>query len=216
MKMKQLMITRLAVLAVPALAWCACGAHSSQLPAVNLRLYETPPQAAPSQRLDENFTLSATLIDHARIGYRTPAELLKAAETSAGEGSPQKLLQAGRSLVAGPGVTLVGTVRTDTSGGSAQHLAQFLLALSCAPANLDEPGDLKDCQGYLLRVTQRWPAEVYAIDQSTVTLIPDGGTARGRLRARSVPGAFKAEFEGEFTATLLDLQPTGGLAAERD
>ena len=64
----------------------------------------------------------------------------------------------------------------------------------------------------MLRVLRTWPAEVYELQDATVSLISEGGTAHGRLRAASGPGAFKAELEGEFAASIVELS-TGGLAS---
>src|SRR5215211_9024776 len=101
---------------------------------------------------------------------------------------PQKLMRAGRTLATGDGVVLLGTVRMQESfGGATAALALYSVALACGPTNLDLPGDLKGCKGYLMRVTRQWPAEVYALEEATVSLIPEGGTARGRMRAQSVP-----------------------------
>lgn len=185
------------------------------MPAVNMRFYETPPQAAPVERINEKFTLNATLIGHARLRHQKPAELLNAAETASG-GDPQLLMRAGRTLKPAPGVVLFATVRSaEVASGSAAGLALYEVALGCDPADVDQPGDLKNCAGYLMRVTRTWPAEVYEIDPASVTLsiIPEGGTTRGRLRASTVPGGFKADVEGEFTATIVDLAPSGAATA---
>jgi hypothetical protein len=108
--------------------------------------------------------------------------------------------------VPGEGVVLLGTVR-NTSGGGSANLAIYSLALACEKANLDQPGDVRGCKGYVLRVTRTWPAEVYALTEATVSLITEGGTAHGRIRAKSEPGAFKAEVEGEFAASIVELSP---------
>jgi hypothetical protein len=171
-----------------------------------MRFYETPAERAAKKRIHEEFTLNATLLGDASLRYLRPAELLKAAETDSGQGDPQKLMRAARTLVPGEGVVLLGTVRNTSRGGSA-NLAIYSLALACEKADLDQPGDLRGCKGYVLRVTRTWPAEVYAIPEATVSLITEGGTAHGRIRAKSEPGAFKAEVEGEFAASIVELSP---------
>jgi hypothetical protein len=205
------------------LAWTAalaavfatgCAARSAQLPGLDLRFYETPANAAPRERIHEEVLLNATLIGDAGLRYLKPAELLKAAETDAGKGDPQKLMRAARTLTPGDGVVLLGTVRNQSASGSSTDIAIYSLALSCAKTDLDRPGDLRDCKGYVLRVTRQWPAEVYAIQDATVSLISDGGTAHGRIRAKSEPGAFKAEVEGEFAASILELGSGSALSSE--
>lgn len=206
--------SKMAVLCAAAAALVGCGARSSQLPAVEMRFYETPNEAAPVERIKEKFTLNATLIGDATLQYLKPSDLLKAAETRTGDGDPQKLMRAGRSLVPGDGTVLLGTVRSnESSGGSTSGLATYTVALTCAKQDLDQPGDLRDCKGYVMRVTRTWPSEVYAIDSATVSLIPEGGTAKGRVKARSVPGGFKAELEGEFAASIVQLTGSSADAA---
>lgn len=208
------MIVRLVVLCA-ASALVGCSARSSQLPAVEMRFYETPPEAAPKERVKEKFTLNAALIGDATLRYMQPSELLKAAESDVG-GDPVKLMRAGRTLAPGDGVVLLGTVRSqEKSGGSASTVLVYIVALACEPAELDAPGDLRGCKGYVMRVPRTWPGEVYAIEDATVSVIPEGGTATGRLRAKSVPGGFKAELEGEFSASLVELhREASAVAAE--
>jgi len=191
--------------ALAALAVAGCGARAASFPTMEMRFYETPPEAAPKQRLHHKFFMNVALIGDAALQYTRPAELLKAAEGDSG-GDPQKLMRAGRTLATGDGVVLLGTVRMQESfGGATAALALYSVALACGPTNLDLPGDLKGCKGYLMRVTRQWPAEVYALEEATVSLIPEGGTARGRMRAQSAPGGFKADVEGEFTASVFQL-----------
>jgi hypothetical protein len=205
------------------LAWSAalaavlvsgCAARSSRLPGLEMRFYETPAEGAAKKRFHEEFTLNATLVGEASLRYLKPSELLRAAETGAGQGDPQRLMRAARTLVPGEGVVLLGTVRSTATGGGSAKLAIYSLALACEKTNLDEPGDLRGCKGYVLRVTRTWPAEVYALQDATVSLISEGGTALGRLRARSEPGAFKAELEGEFAASIVELGAGGAVAAD--
>jgi hypothetical protein len=205
------------------LAWTAalaavfatgCAARSSNLPGLDLRFYETPSDGSARERLHEEVLLNATLIGDAGLRYLKPAELLKAAETDAGKGDPQKLMRAARTLTPGDGVVLLGTVRSTSASGSSANLAIYSLALSCAKKDLDQPGDLRDCKGYVLRVTRQWPAEVYALQEATVSVISEGGTAHGRIRAKSEPGAFKAELEGEFAASILELGSGGALSSD--
>jgi hypothetical protein len=179
-----------------------------------MRFYETPPEGGARQRLHEEVLLNATLIGDAGLRYLKPAELLKAAETDAGQGDPQRLMRAARTLVPGQGVVLLGTVRSTSASGSSANLAIYSLALACAKTDLDKPGDLRDCRGYVLRVTRQWPAEVYALQETTVSLISEGGTAHGRIRAKSEPGAFKAELEGEFAASIVELGSGTALSSE--
>lgn len=200
--------------AVVAAALCGCGARNAQLPAVEMRFYETPADAAPKERIKDKFSMNVALIGDATLRYTRPSELLNAAETDVG-GDPAKLMRAGRTLVPGDGVVLLGTVPSqEASGGSATTLSIYTLALACDRADLDSPGDLENCKGYVMRVPRTWPGEVYAIEQATVTIIPHGGTAHGRIRAKSLPGAFKAELEGEFAASVVELQRAETAAAQ--
>jgi len=191
-----------------------CAARSSNLPGLDMRFYETPSEGGARQRIHEEGLLNATVIGDANLRYLKPSELLKAAETGAGQGDPQKLMRAARTLEPGPGVVLLGTVRSTSGSGRSSDLAIYSLALACAKSDLDKPGDLRDCKGYVLRVTRQWPAEVYAIQEATVSLISEGGTAVGRIRAKSEPGAFKAEVEGEFAASILELGTGSALSSE--
>lgn len=205
------------------LAWTAalaavflsgCAARSSRLPGLEMRFYESPKEGSAKERLHEEFILNATLLGDASLRYLKPSELLKAAETGSGQGDPKKLMRAARTLVPGEGVVLLGTVRGTAAGGSSANLAIYSLALACEKTDLDQPGDLRGCKGYVLRVTRTWPAEVYALQEATVSLISESGTAHGRLRATSEPGAFKVELEGEFAASIVELGPGGALASD--
>jgi hypothetical protein len=205
------------------LAWTAalaavlvsgCAARSSQLPGLEMRFYESPTEGVAKKRIHEEFTLNATLLGDASLRYLRPAELLKAAETAGGQGDPQKLMRAARTLVPGEGVVLLGTVRNTSTGGGSANLAIYSLALACEKADLDRPGDLRGCKGYVLRVTRTWPAEVYALPEATVSLIAEGGTAHGRIRAKSEPGAFKAELEGEFAASIVELSQGSAVSSD--
>jgi len=198
--------------ALAAVVVSGCAARSSQLPGLEMRFYESPAGGVAKERLHEEFTLNATLMGDASLRYLKPAELLKAAETDSGKGDPQKLMRAARTLVPGEGVVLLGTVRSAATGGGSANLAIYSLALACEKTDLDRPGDLRGCKGYVLRVLRTWPAEVYELQDATVSLISEGGTAHGRLRAASEPGAFKAELEGEFAASIVELS-SGGLAS---
>jgi hypothetical protein len=204
------------------LAWTAalaavlvsgCAAQNSRLPSLGMRFYETPAEAAPKERFQENVILNATLLGSAGLRYLKPAELLKEAETGSNRGDPQKLMRAARTLVPGEGVVLLGTVRSEATGGGTANLAIYSLALACDKADLDQPGDLRGCKGYVLRVTRTWPAEVYALQEATVSLISESGTAHGRIRAKSEPGAFKAELEGEFAASIVELSAGGAVTS---
>lgn len=202
------------------LAWTAplvavlvtgCTPRSSRLPGLEMRFYESPSEGAAKKRLHEEFTLNATLLGDASLRYLKPTELLKAAETDSGQGDPQRLMRAARTLVPGDGVVLLGTVRSSAAGGGNANRAIYSLALACERTDLDQPGDLRGCKGYVLRVTRTWPAEVYALPEATVSLISEGGTAHGRIRAMSEPGAFKAELEGEFAASIVELSPSASV-----
>jgi hypothetical protein len=201
--------------ALAAVLVSGCAARSSKLPGLEMRFYESPSEGVARKRIHEEFTLNATLLGDASLRYLRPAELLKAAETEAGQGDPQKLMRAARTLVPGEGVVLLGTVRNTSGSGGSANLAIYSLALACEKANLDRPGDLRGCKGYVLRVTRTWPAEVYAIPEATVSLIAEGGTAHGRIRAKSEPGAFKAELEGEFAASIVELSPSTAVSSAR-
>jgi hypothetical protein len=200
--------------ALAAVVVSGCAARSSQLPGLEMRFYESPAEGVVKKRIHEEFTLNATLLGAASLRYLKPTELLKAAETGSGQGDPQKLMRAARTLVPGEGVVLLGTVRNEAAGGGSANLAIYSIALACEKTDLDRPGDLRGCKGYVLRVTRTWPAEVYALPEATVSLITEGGTAHGRIRAKSEPGAFKAELEGEFAASIVELSPGGALASE--
>ncbi len=197
-----------------AAALTGCAARSARLPAVEVTLTETPKASAPRERLKEKLSFNVTLIGKAALRYQKPSELLAQAETATG-GDPQALMRAARTLQpSGEGLVLLGTVRTQAkSGGSQTSVIVYQLALGCAKDGLSGPGDLEDCRGYLLRVPRAWPAEVYELEGVTVSLIPEGGTATGRLRARSAPGGFKAELEGEFAASLVHFDGGGTVAA---
>ena len=200
-------MTRLAALVIFAAAGCAA---RSAMPSMEMRFYETAADAAPKERLNQKAFMNVALIGDAALHYTRPSELLKAAETDAG-GDPQKLMRAGRTLAPGDGVVLLGTIRSHDAAGGTSGLALYSLALGCQRTDLDAPGDLKGCRGYLMRVTRTWPAEVYELENATVSLIPEGGTARGRVKAQSSAGGFRADVEGEFTASVVELsRPRGG------
>lgn len=207
------MTMRLAWTVALAAVVSGCAARSATLPGLEMRFYETPTGGAAKERIHEEFTLNATLMGDANLRYLKPAELLKAAETGSARGDPQKLMRAARTLVPGDGVVLLGTVRNTSGGGGSTNLAIYSLALACEKTDLDRPGDLRGCKGYVLRVLRTWPAEVYEIQSATVSFISDGGTAHGRIRAASEPGAFKAELEGEFAASIVELG-SGGASAD--
>lgn len=186
-------------------AWSVgCAARTAQLPVVAMHFYESPPDAAPRERLSERSTLSVAVIGDATLRYMRPAELLKAAEVPGG-GDPRLLMRAARTLSPASGVVLLGTARATGTGGGATDLAVYQLALACERADLEAPGDLKGCAGYVVRSTREWPAEVYGLDEATVAIIPEGGTARGRVRAKSGLGVFRVELEGEFSASIAEL-----------
>ncbi|WP_163992413.1 hypothetical protein [Pyxidicoccus caerfyrddinensis] len=199
--------------ALAALTLSACAARSSRLPSVEMRFLESPEKGVLRERLQEEFVLNTALIGDATLRYLRPSELLKAAESGTGQGDPQKLMRAARTLAPGEGVVLLGTVRSEAAGGGSAKLAVYSLALACGKTDLDRPGDLRGCKGYVLRVTRAWPAEVYALQDVTVSLIPEGGTAKGRIRARSEPGAFEAWLEGEFSASVVELAGSGAQAS---
>ncbi len=189
------------------LACASCAAGSGSVPVVDMKFLETPENAPSRERASGKFPLTVALVRGARLTYARVGEILKAAETPAG-GSPQLLLRASRSLAPGAGVVLLGTARSLESGsssGSATDLAIYQLALQCDPSDVDAPGELRNCAGYFLRVGKVWPAEVYEVEKPTVTLIPEGGTARGRARVKSKPAGFAAELDGEFVATMLEI-----------
>ncbi len=144
--------------------------------------------------------VSAVVVRGARLRYQKPAELLTAANENL-----QALMSAGRSVVPADGVVVLATVRADQTRGSATTLVVVALALECAAAPLDAPGSLVGCKGYAMRVPRQWPGEVYGIASATVSLIPEGGTARGRLNAKSDDGPFTAEFDGELAASIMEL-----------
>src|SRR6185503_11584287 len=98
--------------ALAAVLVAGCSARSAQLPGLDLRFYETPSEGVARQRLHEEVLLNATLIGDAGLRYLKPSELLKAAETDSGQGDPQKLMRAARTLMPGEGVVLLGTVRS--------------------------------------------------------------------------------------------------------
>src|SRR5207245_11730466 len=100
----------------------------------------------------------------------------------------------------GTGVVVLGTARSLEEGamsGSIADLAVYQLGLQCEAADIDVPGDLRNCAGYLLRVGKTWPAEVYEIAEATISLIPEGGTARGRVRIKSAQAGLTVQLDGE-------------------
>lgn len=194
--MKKLVLSALCALSL------GCAAKDARYPTVEMRYYESN-DGKDSNRSVEHESLNASLIRGANLQYKKATELLKAAETPEG-GSPQQLMRAGRTLSQGEGTVLLATVRGGTSGGSSTQLAVFQVALSCEQTNFDSPGDLKNCSGYAMRVPKTWPAEVYDVQNATVSIIPEGGTARGRLHAKSAPGSFGVELDGEFSASLVE------------
>lgn len=175
---------------------------------VELRFAELQDNALPRERTKETQTLSVALIGGAQLKFKTPAELLKAAEPpEGGGGSPKLLMRAGRSFIPGTGLVFYGTARSTeatSTGGSVAQLVIYELALGCEPTDPEAPGDLKACTGYLLRVPNQWPGEVYEITEVTASIIPLGGTTSGRIRARSKQSGFAVELEGEFTASVLE------------
>ncbi|MFL5320184.1 MAG: hypothetical protein ACJ790_11055 [Myxococcaceae bacterium] len=177
-------------------------AKDARYPTVDVRYYETS-EGKAHERSSEQQSLNAALIRGSALQYKKATELLKAAETPEG-GNPQQLMRAGRTLSNGDGVVLLATVRGESSGGSATKLAVFQVALNCDAAAFDGPGDLKNCNGYAMRVPKTWPAEVYDLQNVTVSIIPEGGTARGRMHGKSVDGNFGVELDGEFSASLVE------------
>lgn len=155
---------------------------------------------AAETRASYHEPVSAVVVRGARLRYQKPSELLNAASENL-----QLLMSAGRSVVPADGVVVMATVRAEQTRGSSTTLVVVMVALECAGASLDTPGSLAGCKGYALRVPRQWPGEVYGIASATVSLIPEGGTAHGRLRARSEDGPFVAEFEGELAANILEI-----------
>lgn len=189
-----------------ALLELGCGARAVRAPELDLRFLEVR-DTAVEQRFAQRAPLSATLVSDAQLQFQKASDLLKAAETPEG-GDPMKLLRAARTLAPGPGVVLFGTVRgNESTGGATTNASLFQLAIGCSGAGaLDAPSDLTGCRGYLARATREWPAEVYDVVDVTITLIPEGGTVRGRLRLRSTETQFRAEVDGEFAATIVELR----------
>ncbi len=175
-------------------------------PALNMDLrFVQAGEGGPQTRYAYREPVNAVLVRGARLRFQKPSELLGAADTPSG-GNPRLLMQAGRSVVPGDGVVLLGTIRTEQTGGSISTLVVVTVVLECAGANIDEPGELKGCKGYAMRVPRQWPGEVYAISSATVSMLPEGGTARGRMRAKGESGAFSVELDGELVASMLELQ----------
>lgn len=144
--------------------------------------------------------VSAVMVRGARLRYQKPAELLNAANEDL-----QALMSAGRSAVPGDGVVVLATLRTEQTGGSSTTLVVVMIALECAAADLDKPGSLEGCHGYAMRVPRQWPGEVYGIASATISLIPEGGTAHGRLRAKSEDSTFVVDIDGELVASILEI-----------
>lgn len=193
---------RLSLMVVLSLCAGCTGAKEARLPTLEVRYLQLS-EGKSEERSKDREHLNATLIQGAQLQHKKAVDLLRAAETTEG-GSPQKLMRAGRTLTSGEGVVLLGTVRREASGGSATTVSVFQLAVQCAAASVDEPGALKDCNGYVMRVPKTWPAEVYDLTNATVSILPEGGSARGRLNAKSVPSNFSIELDGEFTASLVE------------
>jgi len=193
------MARALAVGLAVALASCA-----TEKVVMDLRFGQTVDGAA-QERAKYKEPVSAVVVRGARLRHAKPAEVLSAADPGTG-GTPQLLMQAGRSVVPGSGVVVLATARTEESGGSVAGLVVVMLALECEDAALDKPGELRGCKGYAMRVPRQWPGEVYGLSSAVVSVMPEGGTVRGRMRGRSDDGAFTAEFDGELVGSVLELQ----------
>lgn len=211
-------MNRVALLMVLSVSVACTTARESRQKTMDVR-YLAKVEGRDEERSFTRDSLNATLILGARVKHQKAVELLRAAETPEG-GSPAKLLRAGRTLVGGEGVVLLGTVRSEATGGSATTVTVFQIAVECAAATVDVPGELKDCNGYVMRVPRQWPAEVYDISNVTISILPESGLATGRINARSTPSAFSVAIDGEFAATIAELsaaeaqpaatEPSGG------
>jgi hypothetical protein len=197
-----------------AIATCSltgCVTSNTRMPLVDMKFISTPDKGEWTERANESHPLRVAIIRGARLTYPRPSDLLKAAEAPNG-GSPQLILRAGRALSPGTGIVVLGTSRSladEAMSGSVTDLAVYQLGLECEAADIDAPGDLRNCTGYFLRVAHTWPAEVYEVRKATVSVLPEGGSARGRLHLQSAPAGLTVQLDGEFMASLVELGVIG-------
>ena len=179
----------------------ACTARSSKIPAVNMRFYEAS-AGALNERVGGEFPLTVSLLSGVKLKFSKAAELLKVAQED-----PRRLMRAGRSLEISNNTVLLGTVRSqELSSGSAAGVAVYQIAFTCDASDLESPGDLKNCAGYVMRVTRTWPGEIYEVTNPTISVIPEGGTAIGNLNGASdTSSQYTVKLSGEFVASLAQL-----------
>lgn len=205
-------MNRAAMLMLVSVCVACTSARDSRQRTMDVR-YLAQVEGKTEERSKTSDQLNATLILGAQLNHKKAVDLLRAAETPEG-GSPSKLLRAGRTLQSGDGVVLLGTVRGEATGGSATTVIVFQIAVQCAAATVDVPGELKECNGYVMRVPRTWPAEVYDLTSVTISILPEGGVATGRINAKSSPSTFTIAIDGEFAATIAEFSaaaaPTGG------
>ncbi len=201
------MIARLAGPALAlALAGCTGPTAAGQL-FVDMKFLDTPDQGDWRERASMRYPMDVAVIYGARLSYSRPPDVVRAAEIPKG-GDPRLLLRASRALSPGTRLVFLATAQQPAPGGVAD-VPVYQLALECDPTPIDTPGDLKGCAGYFVRVTRQWPAEIYEVAKATVTLIPEGGIARGRMRVDSKADKQQVKLDGEFTATVAEVGVVG-------
>ena len=171
---------------------------AAKQPAVGMWFYEGA-GSTQQERLAKEFPFSVAVITGAKLRFNTAADLLKAAQED-----PRKLMRASRTMDPSNNVVVLATYRAqEQSGGSITGVAVYQMAFSCDPHDLESPGDLTNCVGFVLRVTRTWPGEVYEMSRPVISLIPEGGTAIGKLSGDSQPTSqFRVKLVGDFVASL--------------
>ena len=195
------MITRTFWGCVVLAALSGCVAKGTKLPLVGMHFYQAN-GVTQDERIGGEFPFTVSLLSGVKLKFARASELLKVAEED-----PRRLMRAARSLEISNNVVLLGTVRSqELSNGSATGVAIYQLAFTCDANDLESPGDLKNCSGYVLRVTRTWPGEIYEVASPTISVIPEGGTAIGSLSAASdTSSKFTVKLSGEFVASLVQL-----------
>ena len=183
-----------------------CVAKGTPLPVVAMNFYKLN-AGAREERFAGEFPLTVSLLAGVKLKFSKASELLAVAEKD-----PRRLMRAARSLEISNNVVLLGTVRSqELSSGSAAGVAIYQVAFTCDASDLESPGDLRNCSGYVLRVTRTWPGEIYEVAKATISVIPEGGTAVGSLTAASDTDAENTvRLSGGFVSSLAQLG-TGAL-----
>ncbi len=175
----------------------SCAARGPKLPLVGMHFYN-----GYEERFGGDFPFTVSLLSGVKLKFSKATELFSVAKED-----PRRLMRAGRSLEISNNVVLLGTVRSqELSNGSAAGVAVYQIAFTCDASDLESPGDLHNCVGYVLRATRTWPGEVYEVVSPTITVIPEGGTAIGSMSGASeLTSQYTMKLSGEFVATLVQL-----------